>query len=51
MINQKVKTIIGKIGITKLNLYTGISQKRMILKGSLKDLYLIDTTSYPQTIC
>lgn len=28
----------------------GISQRRMLLVGSLKDLYLIDKTNYPQTI-
>jgi hypothetical protein len=50
LVNEKIKTIIGKMGITNLDLYTGISQKRMLLKGSLKDLYYIDTTNYPNTI-
>ena len=50
LVNEKVKSIIGKIGITNLELFMGISQRRMLLIGSLKDLYLIDNTNYPQTI-
>ncbi len=38
------------MGITNLDLYTGMSQKRMVLNGSLKDLYFIDVTEYPNTI-
>ena len=41
---------MGKIGITELDLYTGISQKRLCLLGSLKQLYLVDYSRYPNTI-
>ena len=41
---------MGTLGITKLNLYMGISTKRTALIGSLKDLYYFDTTNYPNTI-
>jgi hypothetical protein len=50
LVNQKIKTVIGILGITDLNLYAGISQKRMVLEGSQKDLYYIDTTNHPNTI-
>jgi hypothetical protein len=50
LVNQNIKTVIGILGITDLNLYAGISQKRMVLEGSQKDLYYIDTTNHPNTI-
>lgn len=41
---------MGRMGITNLDLFMGTSQRRMLLVGSLKDLYLIDKTNYPSTI-
>ena len=50
LVNSKTNIVIGKLGITNLTLYNGISNKRMILIGSLKELYLIDYSRYPNTI-
>ena len=50
MINSKVKIEIGKLGMSNLKIYNGISDQRMILEGGLEELYLIDYSRYPQTI-
>jgi hypothetical protein len=50
LINSKTNIQLGKLGISNFRLYNGISQKRMVLSGSLKELYLIDYSRYPNTI-
>lgn len=50
LINEKVNVQLGKLGLSNFKLYNGISQKRMELKGSLKELYFIDYSRYPNTI-
>jgi hypothetical protein len=50
MVNSKTKTVLGRLGIADLKLYMGMSQKRMVLEGSQRDLYYIDTTNHPYTL-
>lgn len=50
MVNRKTKTVLGRLGITDLKLYMGMSQRRMVLEGSQRDLYYIDTTNHPYTL-
>lgn len=41
---------MGKASIVDLVLFNAMSQKRMILQGSLRQLYFKDYTNYPHTI-
>ena len=50
LINEKNNILIGKLGIHDLKLYNGISNLKMILIGSLKEMFMIDYSHYPKTI-
>ena len=50
LVNEKSKTLIGKLGMTDFTLFDGMSNKRMHLLGSLKQLYFVDYSGYPKTI-
>lgn len=50
LVNEKVKSVMGTMGISDLQLFLGVSQRRTLVVGSLRDLFLIDRTNYPCTI-
>jgi hypothetical protein len=50
LVNAKSKTQIGKIGMTNFKMNFGMSNIKMSLVGSLKQLYFIDFSRYPNTI-
>jgi hypothetical protein len=50
LVNEKSKTVIGKLGMTNFTLFNGMSNKGMHLLGSLKQLYFMDYSGYPKTI-
>ena len=41
LINEKNNILIGRLGIENLRLFNGISNTRMLLKGSLKELFMV----------
>ena len=47
LVNEKVGSVLGTMGISDLQLFLGVSQRRTLVVGSLRDLFLIDRTNYP----
>lgn len=50
LINEKANIELGRLGLSNFKLYNAISQKRMVLIGTLKELFFIDYSNYPNTI-
>lgn len=50
LVNRKNKVMFGKMGLNNFKLLFGQSSRRMLLKGSMSEMWYADFSKYPYTI-
>ena len=50
LVNRKNRVMFGKMGLNNFKLLFGQSTRRMLLQGSMEEMWFADYSKYPYTI-